>query len=165
MRSFVFNRIRHRRANRVKESGVFLLNITSMTDMFTILLVFLLQTYSVHESPFEPEKNLQLPMSNAEVSPSKTAGISVSLTELKVSGQSILGLTEGHFASSDTGRTEGRENLIPKLQAALRELANNHGPLTIQADAALSYETLQKVIGTAQISGFSDIKLATVVEE
>lgn len=165
MKNFVQRRLRERKANRPKETGVFLLNITSMTDMFTILLVFLLQTYSVHESPFEPEKNLQLPMSNAEVTPTKTAGISVSLHELKFAGQLVTELEDGHFSIQDTQAKMGNENLIPKLLQMLRDSAKTPGPLTIQADAALSYATLQKVMNTAQMAGYADIKLATVVEE
>ena len=69
-----------------------------MTDMFTILLVFLLQTYSVHETPFEPEKSLQLPMSNADVAPSKTDGLVVSLQQLKWNNQVVADLENGSFA-------------------------------------------------------------------
>jgi biopolymer transport protein ExbD len=148
-----------------KETGSFVLNITSMTDMFTILLVFLLQTYSVHETPFEPEKSIQLPMSNADVTPSKTTGVSVSLNELKFADQVVAQLDHGSFAAGDLSTVSGGESLIPKLYAALKGSSKGPGPLTVQADAALPYDVIKKVLHTAQSAGFAQIKLATVVEE
>ena len=156
---------RRRKYTPRKDSGAFLLNITSMTDMFTILLVFLLQTYSVHETPFEPEKSLQLPMSNADVAPSKTDGLVVSLQQLKWNNQVVADLENGSFAEADLQAASGGERLIPKLYAALKASPKGPGPLTVQADAALSYDVLKKVLHTAQSAGFAQIKLATVVEE
>ena len=148
-----------------RDSGSFLLNITSMTDMFTILLVFLLQTYSVHEAPFEMEKSLQLPMSNADVAPSKTLGVVVSQDELKLNNQVVAQLDHGSFLNTDLQASGGGESMIPKLYALLKAMEKGPGPLTVQADAALSYDVIKKVLHTAQSAGFAQIKLATVVEE
>ena len=60
---------RRRFAPMVKQHSTFALNITSMTDMFTIMLVFLLQTYSTADLEIIPQKNVRLPASNTTNNP------------------------------------------------------------------------------------------------
>ena len=45
------------------------LNITSMMDMFTIILVFLLKSYSTEDSSVASSGDLELPISTTMVKP------------------------------------------------------------------------------------------------
>ncbi|HEY8272404.1 MAG TPA: biopolymer transporter ExbD [Pseudobdellovibrionaceae bacterium] len=58
-----------RRYELPKQKSTFGLNITSMTDMFTILLVFLLQTYSTSNVELIPESGMRLPASSSNTNP------------------------------------------------------------------------------------------------
>jgi Biopolymer transport protein ExbD/TolR len=50
----------------VKKNQSFTLNITSMTDMFTILLVFLLQSFAAGEVQIDAAEGVRLPSSTTE---------------------------------------------------------------------------------------------------
>ena len=50
-------------------SGAFKIQITSMVDMFVILLVFLLKSYSTSPVQITPNKDLTLPESTVQTDP------------------------------------------------------------------------------------------------
>jgi len=76
----------------VKKNQTFGLNITSMTDMFTILLVFLLQTYSTNDVQIDPVEGVRLPASTTDRNPVEGVKISLSATELKFDKNKIAGV-------------------------------------------------------------------------
>jgi biopolymer transport protein ExbD len=170
-------------------SSTFGLNITSMTDMFTILLVFLLQTYSTSDVQIIPEKGVKLPIANAEANPVKSIQVSLSSTELKLEGKTVASLQNSDFARPDIDPND--TNFILPLFKAL-EKANKDmqakrlaaspavpgaatpvakvddppeetGRILLMADEALPYQVLRKVMYTASMAGFPKLKLATVV--
>ncbi len=141
----------------------FLLNITSMTDMFTILLVFLLQTYSTNEFQITPEKDVNLPLSSAELSPVKSLKVSVSPNELRVNDTVVSKLDSGRFPSSDIEKSDS--SFVISLSAELKkhQEENPDGKMILLADSSLSYETLKQVMYTSSMSGFPNLKMAMVV--
>ena len=54
------------------------LNITSMMDIFTIILVFLLKSYSTESIAVQPSDQLQLPLSSAQTMPEISVKVTVS---------------------------------------------------------------------------------------
>ena len=54
------------------------LNITSMMDIFTIILVFLLKSYSTESIAVQPSDQLQLPLSTAQTMPEISVKVTVS---------------------------------------------------------------------------------------
>ena len=58
--------------NKRTKRGVFTLKLTSMIDMFTILLVFLLKSYSAEGQIVTLSKDLVLPESTSEMEPSSS---------------------------------------------------------------------------------------------
>lgn len=141
----------------------FFLNITSMTDMFTILLVFLLQTYSTADFKVEPEKDISLPLSGSELNPTKSLKVSVSPNELRVNETVIAQLDGGKFKAADLEKTD--KSFITTLATELKKHSeeNLEGKLLLLADSSLSYETLKQVMYTSSMAGFPNMKLATVV--
>jgi len=142
--------------------STFTLNITSMTDMFTILLVFLLQTYSTADVQVIPEKDINLPLSNVELSPVKALNLAVSRTELKIEGRTIASLENGEFVARDLDQHDA--SFIRPLFAELQNQPDKKtGMILLQADSSLSYQALRKVMYTASMAGFPQLKMATVV--
>ena len=82
-------------------TSTFGLNITSMTDMFTILLVFLLQSYSTADVQVNPITGIDLPISNAEVNPVKSIEIALSKKELIYDGKEIASMDQNGFTAKD----------------------------------------------------------------
>lgn len=176
-----YGRKRYERRN----SGptTFGLNITSMTDMFTILLVFLLQTYSTSEVQVEPEQGVKLPIANAEANLVQSLKVSLSPQELKLDGKTIASLQNSDFARMDIDPNDSNfivplfrelEKVNKAIQAKQAEAAaatgtttppkkEEEGKILLMADESLSYQVLRKVMYTASMAGFPKMKLATVV--
>lgn len=141
----------------------FYLNITSMTDMFTILLVFLLQTYAVSDFKVDPEKDIQLPISGSDLNPTKAVKVAVSAKELKLNDTVIAELDNGAFQSQDLEAQD--RQYITKLADELLKLKDDspEGKIFVMADSSLSYETIKKVMYTSSMTGFPNVKLATIL--
>ena len=155
-----------------KQKSTFGLNITSMTDMFTILLVFLLQSYSTSQVEITPEANLRLPTSATTANPVEAVKISLSKDALKIDRDKIADVKDSEFLAQDLESTDA--NFIKPLFEKLDHMAKNstekekwvkEGKILLQADKDLPYATLRKVMYTASMAGFPQLKLVTMVGE
>lgn len=147
-----------------KKQSTFTLNITSMTDMFTILLVFLLQTYSTSDVQVNIDPGQRLPSSTSELSPTKALQISLTKNELKIADQTIAKLVHEDFENKDISSSDS--NFITPLFAELEKFAKDDkqkGNILMKADESLPYGVLRKVMYTASMAGFPNLKMATVV--
>lgn len=160
---------RQRYQPKINKNSSFGLNITSLTDVFTILLVFLLQTYSTAEVEIKPDSDLRLPSSTTMLNPTESVRISLSQKELKIDESKIADVRNAQFMESDLEATD--KNFIKPLFAQLDKLAKEQGDkphvkdgkILLQADRALPYSTLRKVMYTASMAGFPQLKLITIV--
>jgi len=151
----------------IKRTQSFSLNITSMTDMFTILLVFLLQTFASAEVQIDPVEGLRLPSSTTEKNP--VTGVKISLTNsaLTIETQLLAQLQNNEFIGGAIDPNDS--SFIKPLFEALQKINNNKdakekpGKILFQADQELPYSVLRKVMYTASMAGFPNIKLVTVV--
>ncbi len=153
-----------------KGNTTFGLNLTSMTDMFTILLVFLLQTYSTSVEIVNPEAGLRLPSSVSQKDPVKGIKLVVSKTGVTVEGQEILKLANSDFDKKDIDKNDPQFILplfeeLSKRGKGMTEADKAFGKIFMQADRGLPYETLRKVMYTASMAGFPQLKMATLVGE
>ena len=162
---------RRRKYEPRNQGATFGLNLTSMTDMFTILLVFLLQTYSTSDFQVDPDRGISLPLSSISTNPTKALKVSLSKTELKIEGRTIASLTsDGTFAKTDLEGSDDNfiKPLFTELEKASKENKDSsveEGKLLFQADSSLSYQMLRKVMYTASMAGFPKLKMATVAGE
>ncbi len=152
-------------ATRSKRNTQITLKLTSMIDMFTILLVFLLKSYSAEGEIMSVSPDLKLPESTAQKSP-QTASI-VTVTE-------DLILMDGSEVAKVSDVMRSSVNLIPRLMNDLkrkRQLSEQvraistsdigfSGKISIQADRELPYIVIKKIIYTCGQVGFNDIMLA-----
>ncbi|MDZ4677545.1 MAG: biopolymer transporter ExbD [Oligoflexia bacterium] len=164
------------RALRQNQSGTFALQITSMIDMFTIILVFLLKSYSSSVVDMAPMKDLRLPSSTATVSPVEALKLAVSKDGIYVDDKSIVVFENGQLPKSATDASDTR--FIKPLFEALNTLAQKSkniakqnenvtfdGKIVFQADQSLNYQLIKKVMYTATIAGYSDFKFAVVAQQ
>lgn len=153
----------------VKKNQTFGLNITSMTDMFTILLVFLLQTYSTSDVNIEPVDGLRLPASNTDRNPVDGVKISLSPTELKFDQTKIANVQNKMIDASaiDSNDSNFIKPLFEELQKynKANEKSPKIGKVLLQADQNLPYGVVRKVMYTASMAGFPNLKMVTVVGE
>lgn len=121
--------------------------LAPMVDMMTLMLVFLLRTWSTETAPAPPEGPFTLGETSA-------AGERKAAVELIVSTEAIY--VEGHRVVA-TGFL-GEEALIREVYDPLVAMRQK-GRLEIHADAAVSYGVLRRVLTTARAAGFDELSL------
>jgi biopolymer transport protein ExbD len=155
-----------------KKHSTFTLNITSMTDMFTILLVFLLQTYSTSQVEITPEKDIRLPASSTQANPVEAIKLSVSPMALKIGDHKIADLQNADFTRQDLDANDTNfiRPLFDELEKITKESGEDptksyvkEGKILLQADQELPYSVIRKVMYTASMAGYPQLKLVTVV--
>jgi len=159
--------------HRKKLPTTFKIQITSMVDMFVILLVFLIKSYSTSPVTVNPSADLRLPSSITQTTPVDVLKLVVSKSSISVEGTKVVSLTDGKIDKKDLDRED--TSYIPELFKALDAEAKKtqgiakvnsevafEGKILVQADKDLNYELLQKVMHTSAVAGYSDLKLAVM---
>ena len=153
-------RIKRMSRNRVKITKM---NLTSLMDVFTILVFFLLVdsgSVEVVEAP----KDVKLPESMVESKPRETVVISISAEEVLVQGklvafvEDILNDTENAIEPINARLAELKESVIginTKTVAASQEV-------TILADRSVPFTVVKTVMSTCTAEGYENVSLAVV---
>jgi len=163
---------RIRGSYKVREKSQ-ILQLTAMVDMFTVLLVFLLKSYTTSSVRVNPVDDLRLPSSIVTVEPNEALKVMVSKKGVYVDDVKILDIDEGVFAIASLDKND--KNFIRPLYEALDEHAKKAedlqkqnpaakftGAYILQADQSLNYSILRKVIYTSMLAGYADLKLGTM---
>jgi biopolymer transport protein ExbD len=145
-------------------------NITSLLDVLTVLLFFLIKSASVSSLQLTPPEGLKLPTAQLEEEPKEAIKIALSKDQLIVNEKVMMKLTNGRFPAGEIA--EDKRTIKP-LQEFLRkeyqkkkdfykdvaqgDIDKLPAPtLLIQADHKLQFKTMKYLLHTAAISGFGD---------
>lgn len=157
---------RRRFSPPAKKSTAFTVNITSLTDMFTVMLVFLLQTYNTSEVQIDPPKDFRLPSSNSEAVLTQGQQLTLSSDVLKLGDEVLANLRNNDFEAKD--KEDKDPNFIKPLFTHLNKLMKEttdknikEGKLLLLVDRDLPYSAIKKVMYTASMAGFPQLKLIT----
>ncbi len=151
--------------------SAFKIQITSMVDMFVILLVFLLKSYSTSPVNITPKEGLRIPESTATTDPVDVVKLVVSQEGIFVEDKKVMDLEKGMVPVGAMDKND--PSFLRPVFEALDERAKHakeiskvndsfefDGKALMQADRDLSYEILQKVMYTSMMAGYADVKLA-----
>jgi biopolymer transport protein ExbD len=139
------------------------LNITSLMDVFTILVFFLLVN-SASTEVLQTPKQITLPASAVEDKPRETVVIFVSPTEVTVQGETvalvadILAMDGQNIASIGERLAQVNENVIGLKTQAVAESRE----VTILVDKTVPFRVVKKVMSTCTGQGFGRISLAVL---
>jgi biopolymer transport protein ExbD len=139
------------------------LNLTSLMDVFTILVFFLLfntGSTEVIESP----KEIKLPNSVVEAKPKETVVIMVSPEAVLVQGQAVIGTPELIASRNETiAAVTARLNQIERniIGISTKTVAESK-EVTILADKTIPFSALKKIMSTCTGSGYGKISLAVI---
>jgi biopolymer transport protein ExbD len=155
-----------RNSRRIKRMGrnrlkITKMNLTSLMDVFTILVFFLLVNSGSVEILDSP-KEVTLPESRVETKPRETVVIFVSAEEVLVQGQLV--------ALVDDILTDKASALDP-IAARLAELKENvigtntltvskSQEVTILADKSVPFAVIKTIMSTCTSEGFENVSLA-----
>ncbi|MDH3213766.1 MAG: biopolymer transporter ExbD [Myxococcales bacterium] len=139
------------------------LNLTSLMDVFTILVFFLLVN-SASTEVLETPKQMTLPASVVEQKPRETVVIFVSSTEVTVQGERVA-LVEDILAANGQNVAAIGERLSQVSDTIIglstRSVANSR-EVTILADKSVPFNVIKKVMSTCTSEGFERISLAVI---
>jgi biopolymer transport protein ExbD len=139
------------------------MNLTSLMDVFTILVFFLLVNSGSVEL-VEAPKDVNLPESREEVKPRETVVISVSPDEVIVQGQLVAHVTDILDNEPETmGPLADRlaalkENIVGPATMAVAEAQE----VTILADKSVPFVVIRKIMSACTGEGYENVSLAVV---
>ena len=151
---------RMKRMARRKKKPV-MLSLTSLMDVFTILVFFLLFNSGSSEV-LEAPHTIKLPQSAVESKPRETVVIMVASDVIVVQGESVASTPEvlasqNDFVAGVSGRLRELEhNVIGSATKAA--VANKE--VTILADKTIPFTVLKKIMTTCTGAGYGKISLA-----
>lgn len=154
-----------RQARRRRGGEEVKLNITSMMDMFTIILVFLIKNFSTEGAIVTPADNLTLPKSSVERKAKEALGVKISRNTIMVENDLVVD------AQAYEKLLQQKEFLITSLHDALVHYAEEgkkmaaisgtpfSGDITIQGDVEIPYSVLTRVMYTCGQAGYPNMNL------
>jgi biopolymer transport protein ExbD len=153
-------RIKRMCRNRLKITKM---NLTSLMDVFTILVFFLLINSGSVEVLDTP-KEVSLPVSRVESKPRETVVILISPTEVLVQGKLVAMVDE---------IIEDKTSVLDPIAARLAELKENvigtstravssSQEVTILADKSVPFTVIRTVMSTCTGEGFENVSLAVI---
>lgn len=150
---------------RVQEDDtttVFRPQLTSLIDVMTFLLVFLIKSFSVDGNIITPASNLDLPTSTSPKKPQPS--LSIEITKNAV-------LCEGEVLSTLDAKSSRDSLLLPGVFHRMAAYKQNHPvvkdpeKVLIQADREIDFSYLKRVMYSCSKAGFSDFTILAVKKE
>lgn len=148
------------RRRKAVDEGPAKLNITSMMDMFTIMLIFLLLNFAPDSADLKIAKEMTLPTSTSELPYEVNVKIALTRRELVVGDDVVAKVRKGRLVKT---RIDG--DIILPLQSALQmqrsKIENADDAVVLfYADQEVEFELMEKVMRTAASAGFANFKFA-----
>jgi biopolymer transport protein ExbD len=146
-----------------KKSGYAELNLTSMVDMLTILVVFLLQTFSASGELLTVQKNIVLPEAANFKDLEQAPIVAVSKDSVTLDGRMVANAEQLNAENTADWK-------ITDLHDQLVTLKNNYkllhpsddfkGVVIVQADRNVDFKVVKKVMYSCAVAGYQNVNFA-----
>lgn len=135
--------------------------LTSLVDVMTILLVFLIKSFSSEGSLVTPATDLVLPVSTSEETPRVRS--SIEITKKAV-------ICEGRVLAGTDSLLSGDSLLVPRVYEWMKVMRqrssdSSGSELVIQCDREIQFAAVKKIMYTCSKAGFTDFLVLVVREE
>tara|TARA_B100000749_G_C18450166_1_gene476196 strand:- start:32902 stop:33417 length:516 start_codon:yes stop_codon:yes gene_type:complete len=162
------------RMKKNNKKSTFVLQLTAMVDMFTIIIVFLLKSFSTSAVNITPQEGLLLPVSSSYENPVEGVKLVISKKGIFVQDEQVVIFPEeGRLDKKDRDPKDpsfittlfkalDKEAEKSKQIAEVNEEYKFDGKIVMQADETLPYSLLKKVMYTASMAGYADMKMAVM---
>lgn len=143
------------------------LQMTSMMDMFTILLIFLLISFSNDVVRMKIDGNIQLPRSTAKMEYKNNVRLVVSENTLWLEDRVIARIQDGAVVGLDPDNLQG--SALYKGLKACKQKAEQSGNqeadknlVLFLCDKRLSFKTINGIIKTAGMAGYPNFQFGVL---
>jgi biopolymer transport protein ExbD len=157
-----------------KTPAVIDIDITSLLDVLTILLVFLLQSYNSSGVIINVPKGIELPRSASESLNNFGVNVQVSKTNIWVDDKEVL---NSDTASASQVFDEGGRRIVPLFNELVRvketikqseklspDAVKFSGIANLVVDKSMKYDYLKRVMYTCAAAGFKEFKFVVLTE-
>lgn len=142
-----------------------------MMDMFTIILIFLLFSFSESPEKITLGDDLQLPRSTAEAKYNQALKIILTKTELKVedevvakvNGQKVEGLSDADAKSSTLYKR--LKHFRDKVKDKKENTPEQPPHVLFLCDKSHSFKTINSVIKTSGLAGYPNFQFGVLEEK
>jgi biopolymer transport protein ExbD len=148
-------RITRMTRNRKKLPGM---NLTSLMDVFTILVFFLL-TNSASNEALEAPKAIKLPSSVVETKPQETVVVLVTPENILVQGK-VVADTADVIAGNEIVVESIKNELLILRSRSLGINVDREPEINLLADRKIPFSLLKKIMSSCTSAGYSKISLA-----
>lgn len=162
-------------SNKSKRNQLFSLNLVPMIDMFVILVVFLLITFSATGEILLQQADIELPKAYSGRELERYPMIAISAKDVVFEGVEVIrtgSVTEQNFPDLKvpelskvlkTAHDAYQSNHpMPNDPEKAKKWLEESKQIIIQADENIDFEVIRLVITTAAIEGYSAINFATL---
>ncbi len=154
------------KANTHKESGEMSLQITSMADIFTILLVFLLKGVASDAIQINPSNGTQLPMGIHTTPLAETAlQLEISKTGILVEKEFVSAIDEANSTLPALQQRLSKERERQKIIAQANNTVKVDPRVIVISDQSIPFANIKPILRTLASQGYSEIKFAVVNNE
>ena len=166
---------KRKRKKHVHEDHSVHVNINSLLDVLSVILVFLMKSYSANTVQIKPSPALQVPFSHSSQAVQESTAVTVTLKDILVDDLPVMtfesGIVPTNFLSSGGLLIDP---LFQKLQdavdhqkkiAAVNAKAEFKGIVTIIADRNVPFALLTEVMYTAGQAQYNKFKFAAIRSE
>ncbi len=148
--------------SRIGGGSAPLLRMTSLMDIFTTLLLFLLKGFVVDGTAGTVAAGVVLPSSLAREAPWEAPVIAVTPEHIVCEGQALP--VKAALAGQDL-RVAPLYEILHALHSANAGQPGFEPRIVVQGDRNIEFRLLQRVIYTSQLAGFTQVSLAVVQDE
>jgi biopolymer transport protein ExbD len=142
--------------------GTFRPQLTSLVDVMTILLVFLLKSFSVEGQIVTPAHDLELPVSSS-TKPAKPMA-TLEITQRAVSSEGTVIAPIESFMGQDSLLIEPLHKWMQLLRAQALDTLKSRQVL-IQSDKSIPFDIIKRVMYTCSRAGTTDFAVLVLEQQ
>ncbi len=151
------------------------LMLTSMMDMFTIVLLFLLCSLSDKPESIRLDKDLELPHSSAEIGYDQNVKLVLTKSQLMIDDEKVAEVKDGKISGVDEKDLKAsllykrlRENFEKSKEKAVenknKEDKAKGQQIVFVCDKSHEFSVINQVIKTAGLAGYPNFQFAVLQE-
>lgn len=156
----------NQRRNRLRPSSSLIL--TSLMDILTVLVLFLLKSFVLEGEAVTPVPGVSLPQSSSQTAPRASIVIAIFNDSIMMNGEVVA--TVSKAVSSDDLLITSLAKRLDETREQATEIARLRGSgadafdgkVSIQGDREINFAILQRVMYTCSASGYDHISLAVI---
>lgn len=133
--------------------------LTSLIDVMTLLLVFLMQSFSAKSSEVKVSSNIELAESRIKNKAAQDLRVEIRKNQVFVMGKALKDVSEIRSQS---------EKLIVEVERVLRKIKSENPleeKIQIQCDKSIEFSVIKKVLYSSATAGFKDYSLLVVEQK